>query len=116
MKTNLFSIDMPPIILALIPSTFSFSTPLSTREKGGLLRAGHGTGTGAISASTVGHTGVGALIGAPIGLLGDALIGDKLMGQEEKQQDQQKQIEQSQDGMDRQRQELGQLRRQQVEY
>jgi len=56
------------------------STPISTREQGGLIGAGFGAGTGAIIGSTVGHAAVGALIGGPVGLIAGALIGDQLMG------------------------------------
>jgi hypothetical protein len=41
----------------------SCSTPISTREQGGLIGTGMGAGAGAIIGSTVGHVAAGALIG-----------------------------------------------------
>src|SRR5438876_11129306 len=43
------------------------SSPVTTREQGGLIGAGLGAGAGAIIGSTVGHAAVGALIGGPVG-------------------------------------------------
>jgi osmotically inducible lipoprotein OsmB len=80
------------------------SSPLTTREQGGLIGAGVGAGTGAIIGSTVGHAAAGALIGGPVGLIAGALIGDQLMGREVRQDEQQRQI-------DRNAAELEQLRR-----
>jgi osmotically inducible lipoprotein OsmB len=80
------------------------SSPLTTREQGGLIGAGVGAGTGAIIGSTVGHAAAGALIGGPVGLIAGALIGDQLMGREVRQDEQQRQI-------DRNAAELDQLRR-----
>ena len=59
------------------------SSPITTREQGGLIGAGLGAGTEAIIGNTVGHAAVGALlVGGAIGLIAGALIGDHLMGQE----------------------------------
>jgi outer membrane lipoprotein SlyB len=91
-------------LLVLISLSMGCSEPLSKREQGGLFGLGIGAGTGAIIGSTVGHAAVGALIGGPIGLIGGALIGDQLMGQDKRQDDQQRII-------DRNRDELEQLRK-----
>lgn len=91
-----------PVLLGLTLS--SCSSPMSTREQGGLIGLGLGVGSGAIIGSTVGHAAVGALIGGPVGLVAGALIGDHLMGRERWRDRQSAEIEQNQ-------QELGRLRR-----
>ena len=101
LKTRFIRVVFLP---ALISLCMGCSEPLSKREQGGVLGLGAGAGTGAIIGSTVGHAAVGALIGGPIGLIGGALIGDQLMGQDKRQDDQQRVI-------DRNRDELEQLRR-----
>ena len=96
------------ISFALLFSTMVWlaacSSPMTTREQGGLIGAGLGAGTGAIIGSTVGHAAVGALVGGPVGLIAGALIGDQLMAQERRQ------TEQFQD-IDRNRNEIERLRR-----
>ena len=92
------------MVSAALLSMIACSSPLTTREQGGLVGAGLGAGTGAIIGSTVGHAAAGALIGGPVGLIAGALIGDQLMGREVRQDDQQRQI-------DRNAAELEQLRR-----
>jgi len=99
--------------LALVlSSNMGCSEPLSKREQGGLIGGGLGAGTGAIIGSTVGHAAVGALIGGPIGLIGGALIGDQLMRQDKKQDDQQLQIDRNRDELERLRRENLRLREQ----
>jgi uncharacterized membrane protein len=101
------------LFLALVLSiNMGCSEPLSKREQGGLIGGGLGAGTGAIIGSTVGHAAVGALIGGPIGLIGGALIGDQLMGQDKKQNDQQLQIDRNRDELERLRRENQRLREQ----
>jgi len=92
------------------------SEPLSKREQGGLIGGGLGAGAGAIIGSTVGHAAVGALIGGPIGLIGGALIGDQLMGQGKKQNDQQLQIDRNREELERLRRENQKLREQSGEF
>jgi uncharacterized protein YqgC (DUF456 family) len=86
------------------------SSPMTTREQGGLIGAGLGAGSGAIIGSTVGHAAVGALIGGPVGLIAGALIGDQLMGQEMRQADQQRAIDQNAAELERLRRENQRLR------
>jgi len=86
------------------------SEPLSKREQGGLFGFGMGAGTGAIIGSTVGHAAVGALIGGPLGLIGGALIGDQLMGQDKKEDEQQRVIERNRDELEQLKRENQQLR------
>ena len=86
------------------------SSPLSTREQGGLIGAGLGAGSGAIIGSTVGHAAVGALIGGPVGLIAGALIGDQLMGQTRRQDEQQRHIDQNNVELERLRRENERLR------
>ena len=88
------------------------SSPITTREQGGLIGAGLGAGTGAIIGSTVGHAAVGALIGGPVKLVAGALIGDQLMGQQHRQDEQQLQIDRNQAEVERLRRENERLREQ----
>ena len=53
------------VLLVVVTMASSCSTPISTREQGGLIGAGVGAGAGAIIGSTVGHAAAGALIGGP---------------------------------------------------
>lgn len=102
--------------LALIVSMVGCSTPISTREQGGLIGAGLGAGTGAIIGSTVGHAVVGALIGGPVGLIAGALIGDHLMGMERTRQDQSIQSDRNQQEIERLRRENERLRQERSEW
>jgi uncharacterized protein YqgC (DUF456 family) len=86
------------------------SSPVTTREQGGLIGAGLGAGTGAIIGSTVGLAAVGALIGGPVGLIAGALIGDQLMHQGTRQDEQQRQIDRNQTELERLRRENERLR------
>jgi heme A synthase len=104
-----------PVLLALIIMMAGCSTPISTREQGGLIGAGLGAGTGAIIGSTVGHAAVGALIGGPVGLLAGALIGDRLMGMERAWQDQSSRSDQNQQEIERLRRENERLRQERIE-
>jgi outer membrane lipoprotein SlyB len=99
------------IVLTLVLAA-GCSSPLTTREQGGLIGAGVGAGSGAIIGSAVGHAAVGALIGGPVGLVAGALIGDQLMGQEQRRDDQQRQIERNQAELDWLRRDNERLREQ----
>jgi hypothetical protein len=103
------------VALSLIVTVTGCSTPISTREQGGLIGAGLGAGTGAIIGSTVGHAAAGALIGGPVGLIAGALIGDHLMGLERRQQDQMNLSEQNQREIERLRRENQRLREERFE-
>ena len=96
------------IVLVLVLAS-GCSSPLTTREQGGLIGAGLGAGTGAIIGSTVGHAAVGALIGGPVGLIAGALIGDQLMSQSRRQDEQQRQIGQNDAELERLRRENARL-------
>ena len=89
---------------------------MTTREKGAGIGALGGAAAGGLIGAAVGHPGAGAAIGGVLGLGTGALVGDQLQGQEIKQSDQQKQINTNQAELERQRQELEQLKRQQSEY
>jgi outer membrane lipoprotein SlyB len=90
--------------------------PLSTREKGAGIGALSGAAVGGIIGAAVGHPGAGAAIGGGLGLGAGALVGDQLQGQQIQQQQQDQQIQNNQIELDRQRQELERLKRQQGEY
>lgn len=91
------------------------SSPITTREQGGLIGAGVGAGTGAIIGSTVGHAAVGALVGGPVGLIAGALIGDHWMGQERRQGEQSIQSDENQREIERLRRENQRLREERLE-
>jgi osmotically inducible lipoprotein OsmB len=103
------------VLISLVAVATGCSTPITTREQGGLVGAGLGAGTGAIIGSTVGHPAVGALIGGPVGLIAGALIGDHLMGQERRQQDQAIQSDQNEREIERLRRENQRLREERLE-
>ncbi|TMA09915.1 MAG: hypothetical protein E6J89_11805, partial [Deltaproteobacteria bacterium] len=67
---------------------------------------------GGIVGSAVGHPAAGALIGGGLGLGAGALVGDQLQGQEHENYRQDQQIRRNQADIDRQRDELYRLRRQ----
>jgi phage tail tape-measure protein len=102
--------------LFLISSMACAGGSLTTREKGAGIGALGGAAAGGLIGAAVGHPGAGAAIGGVLGLGTGALVGDQLQGQEIKQSDQQKQINTNQAELERQRQELEQLKRQQSEY
>jgi Glycine zipper len=86
--------------------------PLTTREKGAGIGALGGAAAGGIIGSAVGHPGAGAAIGGGLGLGAGALIGDQLQGQEIQNERQNYQIRRNQGELDRQRQDIERLRRQ----
>jgi phage tail tape-measure protein len=90
--------------------------PLSTREKGAGIGALGGAAAGGLIGAAVGHPGAGAAIGGGLGLGAGALVGDQLQGHEITNQQQNQQIRNNQAELDRQRQELQRLKRQQSEY
>src|SRR6059036_2573693 len=85
---------------------------LTTREKGAGIGALGGAAAGGIIGSAVGHPAAGALIGGGLGLGAGALVGDQLQGQEHQNYRQDQQIRRNQADIDRQRDELYRLRRQ----
>lgn len=90
--------------------------PLSTREKAAGIGTLGGAAAGGIIGSAVGRPAAGALIGGGLGLGAGALIGDQMRGQEIQNQRQDQNIRRSQAELDRQRQEVDRLKRQQSEY
>lgn len=108
-------IFVSPVLALLVFILAGCSSPITTREQGGLIGAGLGAGTGAIIGSTVGHAAVGALIGGPVGLIAGALIGDQLMGQGRRQQDLAAESEQNQREIERLRRENERLKEQRIE-
>ena len=86
--------------------------PLTTREKAAGIGTLGGAAAGGIVGSAVGHPAAGALIGGGLGLGAGALVGDQLQGQEHENYRQDQQIRRNQADIDRQRDELYRLRRQ----
>lgn len=86
---------------------------LTTREKGAGIGTVVGAGLGGIIGAAVGCPGCGAGIGAAVGLAGGALVGDYMQGQEKKEAATQTQIDQNQAEMQRQRQEIEKLKKEQ---
>jgi len=87
--------------------------PLTTREKGAGIGALGGAAAGGLIGSAVGHPGVGAAVGGGLGLGAGALIGDQMQGQENRNYEQDQQLRQNQRDLNRQQQEIDQLRRNQ---
>ncbi len=90
--------------------------PLTTREKGAGIGALGGAAAGGLIGAAVGHPGAGAAIGGGLGLGAGALVGDQLQGHENTNYRQQQQIQSNQSQVNRNRQEIDRLRRQQGEY
>ena len=93
---------------------FSFigcSEPLTTREKGAVIGTVGGAAVGGIVGSAVGHPAAGAAIGGAVGLGSGALIGDRIQSLEKKQSDLDEQIKRNDLELQRQRQELEQLKK-----
>ena len=86
---------------------------LSTREKGAGIGVVAGAALGGIIGAAAGCPGCGAGIGAAVGLAGGALVGDYMQGNEKKEAATQTQIDQNQAEMQRQRQEIQKLKKQQ---
>lgn len=86
---------------------------LTTREKGAGIGTVAGAAVGGLIGAAVGCPGCGAGIGAAVGLAGGALVGDYMQGQEKKEAATQTQIDQNQAEMQRQRQEIQKLKKQQ---
>ena len=108
-----------PLIIVLIAIVLSAATSgcsggaLSTREKGAGIGALGGAAAGGLIGVAVGHPAAGAAIGGALGLGAGALVGDQLQGQERTQYQQQQQIDQNQAEIQRQRQQIDQIRRRQ---
>jgi osmotically inducible lipoprotein OsmB len=99
--------------ILVIAASSGCSTPLSTREKGAGIGALGGATAGGLIGAAVGHPAAGAAIGGALGLGTGALVGDQLQGQEQTQYRQQQQIDQNQAEIQRQRQQIDQLKRRQ---
>jgi phage tail tape-measure protein len=89
---------------------------LTTREKGAGIGALGGAAAGGLIGTAVGHPGAGAAIGGGLGLGAGALIGDQLQGHEITNYQQQQQINRNQAEINRTRQDIERLKRQQGEY
>jgi phage tail tape-measure protein len=90
--------------------------PLTTREKGAGIGALGGAAAGGLIGAAVGRPGAGAAIGGGLGLGAGALVGDQLQGQENTNYRQQQQIQSNQAEINRNRQDIQRLQRQQNEY
>jgi phage tail tape-measure protein len=90
--------------------------PLTTREKGAGIGALGGAAAGGLIGAAVGHPGAGAAIGGGLGLGAGALIGDQFQGHENTNYRQQQQIQSNQYHINRNRQDIERLKRQQNEY
>jgi len=114
MKLNRTLINKAPVVL-LAGALFVAGCaggPLTTREKAAGIGTLGGAAAGGIVGSAVGHPAAGALIGGGLGLGAGALVGDQLQGQEHQNYRQDQQIRRNQADIDRQRDELYRLRRQ----
>ena len=100
-------------LVLVVAASSGCSTPLSTREKGAGIGALGGATAGGLIGAAVGHPAAGAAIGGGLGLGAGALVGDQLQGQEQTQYRQQQQIDQNQAEIQRQRQQIDQLKRRQ---
>jgi phage tail tape-measure protein len=100
------------LMIATIVFIGCASGPLTTREKGAGIGALGGAAAGGLIGAAVGHPAAGAAIGGGLGLGAGALIGDQFQGQEIRQQQQDEQIRSNQIELDRQRQELDRIKRQ----
>jgi phage tail tape-measure protein len=102
-------------ILVLVGALFATGCaggPLTTREKGAGIGALGGAAAGGIIGAAVGHPGAGAAIGGGLGLGAGALVGDQLQGQENTNYRQQQQIQNNQTQINRNRQDIERLQRQ----
>jgi hypothetical protein len=114
MKLNQISISKTAVVLlaGVLLVAGCAGGPLTTREKGAGIGALGGAAAGGIIGSAVGHPGAGAAIGGGLGLGAGALIGDQMQGQEIQNERQDYQIRRNQAELDRQRQDIERLRRQ----
>ncbi|HEY7164525.1 MAG TPA: glycine zipper domain-containing protein [Candidatus Binatia bacterium] len=90
--------------------------PITTREAGAGIGALGGAAAGGLIGSAVHHPALGAALGGGLGLGAGALIGDQLQGQKNQNTQQDQAIYQNQQELNRQRQELDDLRRRSPEY
>jgi phage tail tape-measure protein len=109
MKTTLTKMAVVLVVFGLAGCS---GGALTTREKGAGIGALGGAAAGGIIGAAVGHPGAGAAIGGALGLGAGALVGDQMQGQEQNQANQQNQINQNQAELDRQRNELERLKKQ----
>lgn len=118
MNTNSKAIDKVPVffLAGALFLTGCAGGPLTTREKGAGIGALGGAAAGGLIGTAVGRPGVGAAIGGGLGLGAGALVGDQLQGQENTNYQQQQQINRNQAELNRTRQDLERLKRQQAEY
>ena len=92
-------------------SLMGCSEPLTTREKGALVGTVGGAAVGGIVGSAVGHPGTGAAVGGAAGLGAGALIGDRVQAIEKQQTELDRQVKQNELELQRQREEIEQLKR-----
>jgi len=112
-RTEKFMRKAPMLLLAgMLLVAGCAGGPLTTREKAAGIGTLGGAAAGGIVGSAVGHPAAGALIGGGLGLGAGALVGDQLQGQEHENYRQDQQIRRNQADIDRQRDELYRLRRQ----
>ena len=92
-------------------SLMGCSEPLTTREKGALVGAVGGGAVGGIVGCALGHPGTGAAVGGAAGLGAGALIGDRVQAIEKQQTELDRQMKQNELELQRQREEIEQLKR-----
>ena len=92
-------------------SLMGCSEPLTTREKGALVGTVGGAAVGGIVGSAVGHPGTGAAVGGAAGLGAGALIGDRVQAIEKQQTELDRQMKQNELELQRQREEIEQLKK-----
>lgn len=87
------------------------SEPLTTREKSAVVGTVGGAAVGGIVGSAVGHPGAGAAVGGAVGLGTGALIGDRVQAIEKQQTELDRQIKENELELQRQREEIEQLKK-----
>lgn len=103
-----------PVASALVLIVFGAigcSEPLTTRETGAIVGTVGGAAVGGAVGAAVGHPAAGAAIGGAAGLGTGALVGDRIQALEKKQTDLDQQIKQNELELQRQREELEQLKK-----
>jgi phage tail tape-measure protein len=118
MNANSKTVGKPPVLFlaGALFITGCAGGALTTREKGAGIGALGGAAAGGLIGAAVGRPGVGAAIGGGLGLGAGALVGDQLQGHENTNYQQQQQINRNQAEINRTRQDLERLKRQQGEY
>lgn len=107
MKTSPLILTFALIVFGIV----ACSEPLTTRETGAIVGTVGGAAVGGAVGAAVGHPAAGAAIGGAAGLGAGALIGDRIQALEKQQTSLDQQIKQNELELQRQRQELEELKK-----